>query len=69
MSIVPLGTGTYNDRHESTLDVEWMAAIAPSVNIVQAAIPTNSFADFVKLYSYFVNKRSNINIVSTSWGA
>jgi kumamolisin len=69
MTIVPLGTGTYNDRHESTLDVEWMAAIAPSATIVQAAIPTNSFAEFIKLYSYFVNKRSDINIVSTSWGA
>ncbi|MBV8284310.1 MAG: hypothetical protein JO175_06650, partial [Candidatus Eremiobacteraeota bacterium] len=69
MSIVPLGSGTYADRHESTLDVEWMAAIAPHITIVQAAIPTNSFANFVRLYSYFVNKRSSITIVSSSWGA
>lgn len=68
MTTVALGSANYSDRHESTLDVEWMAAVAPRANVLQVALTYNTNAGFTRLYSYFVNKRSDVNIVSTSWG-
>ncbi|HTX58154.1 MAG TPA: S53 family peptidase, partial [Verrucomicrobiae bacterium] len=59
---------------ETTLDVEWMAAIAPGAKIVQVTAPTQGdtnrqfFEAFQEMYGFIVNLMSDDHIVSTSWG-
>ncbi|HEY0798627.1 MAG TPA: S53 family peptidase [Candidatus Baltobacteraceae bacterium] len=53
---------------ETTIDVEYMAAVAPKVSIDQVTASSTSDSAFNKLYSYIVNKLSAVHIVSTSWG-
>ena len=53
---------------ETTLDVEWMAAIAPDATVDQVTAASTSNANFDAMYSYIVNDMSKDHIVSTSWG-
>jgi subtilase family serine protease len=53
---------------ETTIDVEYMAAVAPNVTIDQVTAPRTSDSSFDKMYAYIVNKLSSVHIVSTSWG-
>ncbi len=66
---VPASTPVAADTDETTLDVDWMAAIAPKATIVQVSPQNNSFQQFTVMYGYFANKLSAIHLVSTSWGA
>jgi subtilase family serine protease len=52
---------------ESTLDVEWMSAIAPRANILLVSAANQSIG-FLKMHRYIVNSLSADHIVSTSWG-
>jgi subtilase family serine protease len=63
------GAKSPTDRSgETTLDVEWMAAVAPRVTIDQVTAANTSDAAFNKLYSYIVNRLSSVHLISTSWG-
>jgi subtilase family serine protease len=53
---------------ESTLDVEWMAAIAPKVRVLLVTPAENTDSGFLWMYEQIVNKLSEDKIVSTSWG-
>ncbi|HTV72389.1 MAG TPA: S53 family peptidase, partial [Candidatus Acidoferrales bacterium] len=53
---------------ETTIDVEYMAAVAPDVTIDQVTASSTSDSSFDKMYAYIVNNLSSVHIVSTSWG-
>jgi len=57
-----------DNNGETTLDVEWMAAVAPKVTIDQVTAANTSDAAFDKMYSYIINTLSSVHVVSTSWG-
>jgi subtilase family serine protease len=66
---VSAGSKSPTDNNgETTLDVEYMAAVAPDVTIDQVTAPANTDAGFNTMYSYIVNKLSTVHLVSTSWG-
>lgn len=53
---------------ETTLDVEWMAGIAPAITVNQVTAASTSNANFDQMYSYIINDMSKDHVVSTSWG-
>jgi kumamolisin len=57
-----------DDVSESTIDVEWMAAIAPSVTIDLVTADGWDDAQMLAMHSWIVNDMSADHIVSTSWG-
>jgi subtilase family serine protease len=66
---VPVGGGIPQDTNgESTLDVEWIAAIAPDVTVDQVSPPNASDQSFDAMYSHIVNDMSTVHLVTTSWG-
>lgn len=64
---VGLNGAPFDSVGESTLDVEWMAAIAPATKIVLVS-PSNDSVGMMQMHSYIVNNLSQHHIVSTSWG-
>jgi subtilase family serine protease len=54
---------------ETTLDVEWISAIAPDVTVDQVSPPSNTDKDFDIMYAYIVNQMSFAHVVTTSWGS
>ncbi len=52
---------------ETTLDVEWVHAIAPGADIVLLATPTNSLTDFQDGLLYIIENHT-ADIISNSWG-
>jgi subtilase family serine protease len=52
---------------ESTLDVEYMAAVAPSVKILLYTASDQEMG-FLKMHARIINDLSDHHIVSTSWG-
>jgi kumamolisin len=54
---------------ETTLDVEWISAIAPNSTVDQVSPPENTDKDFDVMYAYIVNQMSFAHIVTTSWGS
>jgi kumamolisin len=58
-----------DDNGESTLDVQWMASIAPQAKVVLVSPKANTNAGFIWMYATIVNKLSGDRIVSTSWGS
>jgi kumamolisin len=54
---------------ETTLDVEWISAIAPNATVDQVSPPQNTDKDFDIMYAYIVNQMSFAHFVTTSWGS
>lgn len=69
LSQVAQKNSPYDNNGESTLDVEWMSAVAPRAKLVLVSPKTNSNAGFTWMYDTIVNKMSNAKLVSTSWGS
>ena len=44
---------------ETTLDVEWISAVAPDATVDQVSPPQNTDKDFDKMYAYIVNSMSS----------
>src|SRR6202042_1291890 len=67
---VPVGSNIPNDNNgETTLDVEWIAAVAPDATIDQVSPPNTSDQSFDAMYSHIVNDMSSVHLVTTSWGS
>jgi subtilase family serine protease len=57
-----------DDQGESTLDVEWMAGIAPRVHVLLVSAKNSYASSFVAMHAQIVNQLAVHHIVSTSWG-
>jgi kumamolisin len=69
LNSVPVGSGVKTDGNgETTLDVEWIAGVAPDATVDQVSPPNASDKSFDDMYSYIVNEMSDVHIVTTSWG-
>lgn len=69
LTSVTVGTNAPSDNNgETTLDVEWMAGVAPGASIDQVSPPNASNKSFDSMYSYIANDLSSVHVVSTSWG-
>jgi subtilase family serine protease len=69
LSQISLKGAPVDNQGESTLDVEYMAAIAPNVRVLLVSGSGTSSSDFVALHTKIVNTLSQHHVVSTSWGA
>jgi subtilase family serine protease len=67
LSQIGLDGAPVDNQGESTLDVEWMAAIAPSAKILLVSAGNDTIG-FLRMHRYIVNNLSQDHIVSTSWG-